>query len=96
MTDADGKPLNMAPGQKATIEFLITEEQRPGAPAEMPLWHFDEVAGLWMESGTVRKEGLTYRAEVGHFSWWNCDVPFSAGHIEGNVPSIATAVLAQV
>ncbi len=85
MTTADGKPLNMAPGQKATIEFLITPEQRPDAPAEMPLWHFDEDKGLWVEAGTVRKEGLTYKAQVGHFSWWNCDQSFPPAYIEGKV-----------
>ncbi len=85
MTTADGKPLNMAPDSVATIEFLITEEQRPGAPAEMPLWHFDEDKGLWVESGMVRKEGLTYKAQVGHFSWWNCDRPYPPAYIEGNV-----------
>ncbi len=85
MTTVDGKPLNMAPGQNATIEFLITEDQRPGAPDEMPLWHFVETAGLWKESGTVRKEGLTYRAEVGHFSWWNCDMSIPSATIEGYV-----------
>ncbi len=63
----------MAPDSVATIEFLITEEQRPGAPDSLPLWHFDEEQGLWVEAGVVRKEGLTYRAEVGHFSWWNCE-----------------------
>ena len=39
----------------------------------MPLWYFDEVAGLWKEQGFSRKVGNRYIGNVSHFTIWNND-----------------------
>lgn len=52
---------------------------------DMPLWHFDEASGYWLEEGSAKKEGDYYVGEVSHFSWWNCDIPFSAVKLSGAV-----------
>ncbi len=52
---------------------------------EVPLWHFDEASGYWLEEGMAKREGDFYVGEVSHFSWWNCDVPFSAVKLSGAV-----------
>lgn len=71
-----GQKLNIADGHKARIEFPIDPAQINNAPNTIELWYFNEEAGVWLEEGSAKKEGNKYVAEVSHFSWWNCDVPF--------------------
>ena len=70
-----GDKLQIAPGSKATISFPLPAAMSSTAPTTIPLWHFDEEAGLWKEEGFATKNGNTYVGEVSHFSFWNCDVP---------------------
>jgi len=71
--------LQLAPGKTASIQIPI---YTTGATLGdvIPLWSVDEESGVWTEegSGTVvasdaSPTGLAFQAEVGHFSWWNCD-----------------------
>jgi hypothetical protein len=48
-------------------------------PATIPLWHFDEEKGIWVEEGIAIRQGNGYIGTVKHFSWVNLDLP--AGHI---------------
>lgn len=82
---ADGAPVQLAPGRKATIEIpvyttlnLDGSEVRVGDTS--PLWSLNERTGGWTEEGsgtvvasTASPSGLALRAEVTHFSWWNHD-----------------------
>ena len=84
--EQDGEELTLAPGKTATIEIPIYvaddglgTDLAPGDP--FPLWSLDEATGEWVleGEGTVvasagSPTGLALRAEVTHFSWWNCDV----------------------
>jgi hypothetical protein len=70
-----GDKLQIAPGSKATISFPLPAAMSSTAPSTIPLWHFEEEAGLWKEEGFATKNGNTYVGEVSHFSFWNCDVP---------------------
>ena len=70
-----GDPLQLAPGQKATIRLPLPAAVQAAAPASIPLWHFDEATGYWQEEGSATREGNQYVGEVSHFSFWNCDVP---------------------
>ncbi len=83
LTSTNGEPLNMGNDQKATLEFPIVSELSASAPQEIPLWYFDEVAGLWMEEGKAVRNGDTYVGEVAHFSFWNCDDPFTLVNLTG-------------
>ncbi len=76
LTDPQGNELNIADGSSASIKFPLQSESLATAPEEIPLWHFDEQNGLWVEEGIANLVGNIYEAEVSHFSWWNCDVPF--------------------
>lgn len=73
-----GEKLNIADGSVAQIELPINPAQNGVAPATIPLWHFDEVSGVWMEDGEATLVGGKYQGEVSHFSWWNWDAPFPA------------------
>jgi hypothetical protein len=75
LTSPTGDLLQIAPGKKAKLTFPIPNGIINDAPANIPLWYFDETIGLWKEEGNAVKSGSTYVGEVSHFSFWNCDVP---------------------
>jgi hypothetical protein len=77
LTNSSGDLLQIAAGKKATVSFPIPASIAGNAPASVPLWYFDETAGLWKEEGSAAKSGNNYVGEVSHFSFWNCDVPVS-------------------
>jgi hypothetical protein len=64
------------------IEFPITATQQANAPATIPLWHFDEVNGYWIEDGIATKSGNKYAGSVKHFSWVNVDVPYNSAIVQ--------------
>ena len=78
--DADGNALNVADGQTVTVEMPIDASLNASEGDQIPAWSFDMTTGKWKEEGVgevVKAEDgtLVWRAEVGHFSWWNADVP---------------------
>ncbi len=91
----DGEPIDLAPGQTATIEYVLPDNAQSDFSIDdtIPLWEFDEDTAMWIESGvgTVGLASdssgrLAWFAEVPHFSAWNCDAPLSAKHcITGRV-----------
>lgn len=85
LTDNNGNPLQLGPGIKANIQLPIASNQLASSPATIPLWHFDETKSLWIQEGTATKQGNNYVGQVGHFSWWNCDMPTPAATISGYV-----------
>jgi len=76
LSDPSGAELNIAAGQIAKLEFPLPTEVASDAPQSIPLWHFNETTGVWEEEGSAVRSGDVYSAEVSHFSWWNCDIPF--------------------
>ncbi len=75
LTGSGGEALQVAPGKKSVVSFPLPSTLQGSAPATIPLWHFDEEKGLWIEEGSATKVGDKYVGEVSHFSFWNCDVP---------------------
>jgi len=81
----------------ATIHMPVPAEFLHTAPETIPLWHFDESNGTWVEEGQAQLINNTYVGEVGHFSFWNCDIPVDPIEISGKVllngnPSIGVKV----
>ena len=77
----NGLPVDLKPGQFASLEFLLSEISFVGLGAPLGLWFFDEGAGFWQEegSGTVVESSsipdrLAVIGNVSHFSWWNTDL----------------------
>mgnify|MGYP003866351879 CR=1 FL=1 len=68
--------LNLKAGSKAKIKFPIAAQDQANAPETIPLWHFDEDRGIWIEEGSATRVGNDYIGQVAHFSFWNCDAPF--------------------
>ncbi len=81
----NGQALQMAPNQLATIEMPIPSGLLSNAPATIPLWHFDETTGYWVEEGSATLQGNKYIGEVSHFSFWNCDAPFPLIELSGTI-----------
>jgi PKD repeat protein len=71
--------LQLAPGKTATIVIPVyTSGIHAGD--QVPLWSVNADNGTWIQEGegTIivsdnSPSGLAMVAEVGHFSWWNCD-----------------------
>jgi len=70
-----GQSLQLGNGQKAEVTFPLPSSLSGSAPATVPLWHFDESNGMWVEEGEATKINGTYVGSVSHFSFWNCDYP---------------------
>ncbi|TCK68768.1 leucine rich repeat (LRR) protein [Winogradskyella wandonensis] len=73
-----GEILNINEANPANIEFPISFYQNDVAPESITLWYFDEEQGYWKEDGQAVKDGNKYIANVTHFTWWNCDIPFNS------------------
>ncbi|MEO1628590.1 MAG: hypothetical protein AAFV25_25815, partial [Bacteroidota bacterium] len=76
LTGDNGERLQLGNDKMATLRFPVPAEMAGIAPAEIPLWHFDEDKGLWVEEGSASLDGDFYVGSVSHFSFWNCDAPF--------------------
>ena len=70
---SNGQKLQIANGHKAIMTMPITATQVGSAKSTIPLWHFDDVKGYWVEEGFSTRVGNNYVGEVSHFSWWNND-----------------------
>ncbi len=77
LTSNSGDKLQIATGKKAGLKFPLPQKMLSTAPATIPLWSFNETNGLWKQEGIATKSGNTYIAEVGHFSCWNTDFPYT-------------------
>lgn len=75
LTGSDGNKLQLKEGERSTVTFPIPEGMGDDAPESMPLWHFNENAGIWVESGEAVRQGNEYVGTVGHFSFVNLDNP---------------------
>ena len=83
--DAAGNKLQVASGKAATIQMDLPQGTTSiggtamVVGAAIPMWHFDEAQGLWIEEGTgyvvATDTGLAVQAIVSHFSSWNWDIP---------------------
>ncbi len=62
--------------EPAKLIMPIHPDQIATAQKEVPMWSFNEYAGVWYEETMAYKEGEHYVTEVPHFSFWNCDAPF--------------------
>lgn len=74
LEDDKGNALKLASGVEATISLPIPAAINAGAPATIPLWHFNETTARWVQEGTAIKSGNNYVGRVKKFSFWNCDL----------------------
>ncbi|PTX61122.1 uncharacterized protein UPF0560 [Kordia periserrulae] len=70
-----GEKLQLSDGSTSQITMPIPANT-VNPPATIPLWHFDETLGYWVEEGEATLQGNMYVGEVSHFSFWNYDYPY--------------------
>lgn len=68
-----GDQLNILEGFTAEISMPVPSNLQGNAPAEVPLWSYNEEHGIWVEEGASQLVGDNYVGEVSHFSFWNHD-----------------------
>ena len=78
LVDQDGDPIHELAD---AAEVCMKAGASLSEGDTVPLWYYDDEAGLWIEEGqgTVedRDGTLMICGEVTHFSWWNYDRPVS-------------------
>ncbi len=77
--------LQLAVGSEAEITVPIPGGQAAAAPAELPLWHYDNDQARWIEEGKAQKIGDWYVGKVKHFSYWNYDASAPSIILSGKV-----------
>ena len=82
-----GEELQLSSNKKATLKFPIPDGQDVSQYNSIPTWHLDENTGIWIEEGEAIIEADFLVAEVSHFSFWNCDIPFPFVNITGSLVS---------
>ena len=82
---ATGQELQIDDASSATIRMPLESAQLTNAPNTIPLWHFDEVAGYWIEEGEATLVNGEYVGTVNHFSFWNCDDFIDDAQLNGSV-----------
>lgn len=85
LTDGSGNELQPAEGKSATVSFPLSTGLLADAPSSIALWHFSETGGYWVYEGTATLDGSVYKAEVAHFSFWNCDIPTDNVILDGQI-----------
>jgi hypothetical protein len=74
LTSDSGEELEIADGYRVEMHCELPVELQTDAPAQIPLWHFNESLGYWEFAGVADRTGNEYVASVDHFSYWNYDV----------------------
>jgi len=85
LSSTSGQELHLADGQTAKLTFQIPDNSEASDYTSIPMWHLDESTGVWLEEGAASVEGDVIIAEVGHFSFWNCDAPFDIVNLKGTL-----------
>lgn len=85
LTSDNGQQLQLKKGEKSVLTFPVPEGMDQGLPETIPLWYYNEKAGLWVESGVAKRSGNEYAGEVSHFSYYNLDIPEERAQIKGRV-----------
>lgn len=81
----NGELLNVADGKTVELTMPLGNDQLSSAPAEIPLWYFDETNGVWKEEGKAILQGDKYIGQVSHFTFWNCDINWDLIYLDGSV-----------
>jgi len=95
--DSAGTRYTLAQGQTASIRIPVAT-QSSSPPTTIPLWFFDEVAGVWREEGTARLQGSGsnryYEGDITRVAYWNADYLFDSIVVNGCVKDANGQVVA--
>jgi hypothetical protein len=78
---ANNQKLQLTSRHKAEITMNMAAGKLATAPNTIPMWFFDETAGIWKEEGFSTKVGNKYIGNVAHFTRWNNDWAFTVAQL---------------
>jgi len=86
LKDAQGDPIQLAAGKKATLVYPM-DSHIEATPESIPLWYYDTERGIWVEEGLATYDALSnsYSGDVTHFTTWNLDRKFDGAEYNGCV-----------
>lgn len=90
LTDGAGTEVEIVSGSTAEVRFPVPSNMMSEAPSSIDLWSFNEDLGHWVHEGQAQLVGSEYVANVGHFSWWNCDIPFPHTYMDCHVSDLVS------
>jgi hypothetical protein len=64
--------VRLAPGVTAELSLQVDSKM---VIDQIPMWWFDETAGVWREDGAADYVDGSFVADVSHFTTWNWDLP---------------------
>ncbi len=73
---SNGDLLQVKTGSHVEMQMEVPASKLSTAPSTIPMWYFNEATGYWREEGEASLVGNKYVAQLGHFSYWNCDAYF--------------------
>lgn len=76
LKSSTGELLQVKTGSHVEMQMEVPAAQLSTAPSTIPMWYFNESTGYWDEEGEATLVGNKYVAQLGHFSYWNCDAYF--------------------
>ena len=85
LRDDAGNELQVKTGMTVDVSTPVPTELIGSAPQTIPMWHFDEDLGTWVEEGEATLVNGVYETQVSHFSFWNYDVPSNFIHLSGSI-----------
>jgi hypothetical protein len=81
-----GERLQVAEGKSVELEYVLPHDlqSRYSAGEQIEAYWYDPEAGQWMQQGkgeiresTYASGRLSWFVDVRHFTWWNCDEPWT-------------------
>jgi len=81
----NGESIQLPENETALIKFPIPSQYSDFAPATIPLWYYDENNGLWIEEGQATLVQSHYEADIPHFSYWACHLPYESIQLKGSL-----------
>ncbi|HMG15933.1 MAG TPA: carboxypeptidase-like regulatory domain-containing protein, partial [Saprospiraceae bacterium] len=85
LQSTSGEKLQIKTGSQVEIVATIPKDFLTSAPANIPLWYYDETLGYWKEEGNAQLVNNTYVGKVSHFSYWNYDSTLPSINVSGKV-----------
>ena len=89
LSSPSGVKLQVKTGSVSKLTMPIPTSIQGSASATIPLWYVDEQTGVWKEQGTATKTGNLYVGDVSHYTYWNCDLPYSTTPISFTLKNAA-------
>lgn len=96
-SDAEGRPLSVAPGVELPFTLRLPDRPRPPPGEAIGLYRFDQAAGRWASMGAIRQTvSLVYGGVITSTGEWNADDPFETTCITIRAYSVDVQTQAQV